>query len=341
MLEYKYQQLEEEEKHLLSCISLFDNQQIDIRNIFTFFKDEEEGDVYFFDMLHDLSLCGWLQYEKGKYNINPETNAIIKKENPPNTDNCFKILKHLSDSFFYNKDNLEKNKIYAPFVEKIFENIKGESDLLALLANDYSDYLRQINKVEKSKKYAEKAVEIQQKINDKHPQLGFYYNRLASVYMEKGELNKTLIYGFKSIKLSQEIPFQNNFNIVSSYNIISTAFDRLKKHKMSITYGLKAIELVESNYNNEKIILSNLYHDLSISYFKTRDYWNASRSINLAIENYKHKKQNKDEHIKEMEVFQKGISAMEKFKKIRTKYLKYIILGAGVGITTLAYFLFF
>jgi len=341
MLPYKYQQLAEKEKDLLSCISLFDNQQIDIRDIFTFFKDEEENDVYFFDMLHDLSRSGWLKYKKEKYIITPETNAIVKKENPPDTDKCFKILKYLSDSFYKNTDDLEKSKIYAHFVQKIFENIKGESDLLALLSNDYSDYLRTIGKVEESKKYAEKAVDIQQKINDKHPQLGFYYNRLASVYMEKGELNKTLIYGFKSIKLAKEIPFQNNFNVVSSYNIISTAFDKLNKHKMSITYGLKAIQLVENKYNNEKIILSNLYHDLSISYFKTRDYWNASRSINLAIENYQFKDKIKDKHIEEMEVFSKGISAMEKFKRIKKKYLKFILLGVGVALGISAYFIFF
>ncbi len=341
MLAYKYQQLGNEEKDLLSCISLFDNQQIDIRDIFTFFKDEEEDDVCFFDMLHDLSLCGWLQYEKEKYIITPETQAIVQKENPPSTDKCFKVLKYLSDYLFDNKDDMKKMKPYIPFIEKIFKNIEGESDSLALLANDYSYYLKEIDKKEASKEFALKAVDIQKGTNDKHPQLGFYYNRLASVCMEEGELNKTLTYGFKSIKLSKEIPYRNNFDIVSSYNIISTAFDKLKKHDKSITYGLKAIQIVEDNYNSEKIILSNLYHDISISYFKARDYNNASRFINLAIKNYQFKRKNVDEHIKEMELFQKGISAVGKFKQIKKKYLKYILIGLGIITTTSAYFIFF
>ncbi len=341
MFTNKFQQLENEEQDLIACLSLFDNFPLNAENIFTFFKDVECSDVDFFDTLHDLSIYGWLKYDNGKYTISHKSKSIITTNNLPKADNCFKIIKYFSDQLYANIDNVDKVKEYVPFIKKIFENTKGNSNLLAVLANDYSHYLHQISEKQLSKEYAQKAVEIQKAINEKHPQLPYYYNRLASRYMDAGELKKTLDYSFKCVQLSQEIPYKNHFDIASTYNMISTAFDKLKKHKKSITYGLKAIEIVENKYNNEKLILSNLYHDVAVSYYKTKDYNNASRYVKLAIQNYRIKKKNSDSHLDKMEIFLKGIHIMNRFEKGYKKYAKYFVIGISSIIALATTYLIF
>ena len=333
--------LNQEEQGFLSCFSIFDNIPISIQNIFEIFEinESEEEDVYYFDMLHKLTSDGWLEFNDKKFLILSDNSEIVIKESKPNSDSCFQIINFFNEKFYSpKKTELKKLKKYIPFVNKIFQNIEDNSTILAALSDSYSTYYNSIGEKSNSTRYLIKAINIQTKANEKHPELCYYYNRLAVRYIEKGELNKSINYGYKSVRLSDELPYKNFFTLINSYNIISTAFDKKKKHKISLSYSLKAIEIVEERFEDHKQELYGLYHDAAISFFKIKDYTNASKFISLAISNYKLGVPQLDEYLKELFTLRKIISILSKFSQLVKNYGIYFLVFIIVAITAIMFF---
>lgn len=331
--------LSQQDKDLLSRLSIFEGEPISTREIFSLLKEDDEDNVAFFDRLHDLHLYQILSYDNNLYSLNAETSAWINENNPPTVNNCGHLIQLFSDKIHTHSLTSKTSCKCVKYIEKIFEKVHGTSNLLAILASDYSNYLNNIGKKELSKCYAEKAVAIQKSINEKDPQLSFYYNQLAHSYMHEGNYKKTITYGLKSVKINKDLHFYDNFDMARSYNVISLAFDRMKQHKMSINYGLKAIKIVEDHFSYEKVILSNLYHDLAISYYKAKDFKNANYFVNLAITNYKIKIQNvADKNLKNMEILKKAIKLTKKFRTF-SKY--FLPIAGGISAAVASYFIFF
>ena len=334
-----YYYLNQDEQDFLTCFSIFDNISISIQDIFIFFQIEDDEDVYYFDMLHKLASNGWLKSNNNKFLILSEISEIIRKENKPNSDSCFQVINFFTEKFYYTKKaETKKLQKYIPFVNKIFENIDDNSTILAGLSDSYSTYFNTIGEKAISTKYIKKAINIQTKANEKHPELCYYYNRLAVKYIEKGELNKSINYGYKSIRLADELPYKNFFTLINSYNIISTAFDKKKKHKMSLTYSLKAIDIVEEKFEDHKQELYGLYHDAAISFFKIKDYTNASKFVDLTINNYKIGVTQLDEYLKELFTLQKIISVLSKISYLIKNFGVYFI---GTFIAIIGVLIFF
>ena len=339
MQSYHYHRLELEEQEFLSCFSIFDNIEISVPTLFEFFLIEPNDEVSFFDMLHDLNSDGWIEYNKKSYSIPEKIMDLITIENPPSSETCIKVINFLSEKFNNTlREEIKTLDKYVPYIEKVLTNIQTYSTIVASLSNTYAIYLHLKGESELSKNYLKRAIAIQKQVNDKDPELCYYYNQLAIKYIDAGEHNKSLNYSFKSIRLAEEIPYINSFIKINSYNIISNAFDKLKKHKMALTYNLRAIDIVQENFDEEKVILSDLYYDAAISFFKTKDYKNANKYVELAISNYKENSPQIDEHLKELFTLQRIIRFFSKIRNFFKKNGKYFLISIGVLIIGLIMF---
>lgn len=333
--------LTDEEKDFLSAFSVFPEKEVDIKMIFELLAIEADAQLFYFDLIHDLSIKKILIHNKQSYFLNKEIKEVIIKNIPANTENCSTLIKSLSDKFFLpSRSKLEELKIYIPYTENLINGIKDSSGDLAILSNNFASYFEYVDDYN-SIKFIKKAIQIQEKADISNQEISFFYNNLAVLYTKIGNYEQSLNFGFESVRRSNSASSKNFVTLANSYNIISTAYDKKKNFKEALNYSLKAIEIGEEYFKEKTIILAGYYHDIAITFYNLKNYQNARHYIDKAIINYAKKVKTEDSFMKKMLTYKSVFTMYYKFEKAIKKALKYIVFIVGIALIALIlYFIF-
>jgi len=160
------------------------------------------------------------------------------------------------------------------------------------VANVYAyigESYRAIGSYDLSEDYLNKSLELSLRKNDEI-EIGYAYNRLASVYHELSYRRPDTSYSFKAVDYANKSlgiykRYKNTANIINNYNIIGAAYNFQGKYSESIKYLFIAL-----NYSEQDTAYSdkcNIYNNIASVYNAIKQYDSAIHYASISYEESK------------------------------------------------------
>jgi tetratricopeptide (TPR) repeat protein len=278
------------EIQILCTFAVLPENSISVPQLYEFLEIAEDEYVIFFDLLHDLSLAGWLRHLQGKYLLEQPKRFQINAELKPDSQKCSLLINFLTSKFSNLKEqNLINLDNYIIYAESVIYTLNDKSKQLATLANSLATFYDFINNINEAIKYLKKAVEIQEFVDDSTIDLAFYYNNLAILYRKIKDYKKSLNSSYKSIEANQKLKKKNDYFLINSYSTLSSTYNKVKNYPKAIEFNLKAISIGESIFEKGHIKLGGMYYDAALSFYNSIDFSTSINYIDKAVQIFKEK----------------------------------------------------
>jgi tetratricopeptide (TPR) repeat protein len=332
--------LNDDEKEIVSTMAILPGEFFSIPQLSLFFYIEENEYATFFDTIHDLSISGFLESEKGLYAIKPEIAIEILEKIKPGIEECPRIVNYLVDKMEVPTKDYEG--IFLPVYKQLstlLERIDKKSLHLAQLSYLLSSNLIRHNKFQEALRYNQLAVEISEEIDDRHPLVALFYRDKAYIYKKMGDHEKAIYYSLKDIEILERHQGKYDDLLPDSYFALSKTYEMVRNYNKAVEYNLKAIQYAQDAQRKSNK-LSYLYQNLAFYYAKLNNLHHASIFINKAVEFYT--SENKKDKFEYMQLMrdQKKYNSLHEIELIIRKFKYPIIIFIGFCFGILLWILY-
>ncbi|MGB5684695.1 MAG: NB-ARC domain-containing protein [Candidatus Electrothrix sp.] len=293
---YDISDLSEEEKHLLSVLSVLPPQNIlfdHLENILPA-SDSLENSVL------SASRKGWIEYEKisstdlnddrTAVKISPVVQEIVRKQNKARlVEDTRGLISGLIDRLDYDASTgtlIGSRYIdgvdYARYAEAVCFRLRsvGTGDNLSLLYDRIGTFFRTYGNLEKALKYFEEETDLFEELYEADPKnagfkngLAISYEKLGSTHTALGNLEKALKYFEERSRLGEELyeadpknaGFKNGLAI--SYSKLGETHTALGNLEKALKYFEEETDLFEELYEADPKN-AGFKNGLAISYYK-------------------------------------------------------------------------
>ena len=324
------------EKEIVLSLALLPNKTYSVPELAELFQVDKEGQVAFFDTIHDLSTNGFFERGKGTYGVKAEAYKLILKNSLFTAEQCPTIINYFSKKLENPKLDCEKefSPVFAK-LESLFAKIQGKSFQLAQLSYLVSSNLMKFKKFQEALKYNELAIKISEEVDEKHPVVALFYRDKALLHKFLGEPDKAIHYSLKDIEILEKHAGKYDDLLPDSYFSLSKTYEQQKNYQKAVEYSLKAIQFETKRKKKRSLNLSGLYHNLAYYYVKLNNLRSASIFINKAVETFNEEKSKNESHYKMLLRDQKRFNSLFEFEKFILKYKKVMLALAGLFLAVL------
>jgi len=342
--------LNNKEVQLITSLSIIEHKYYSVIELFEMFQIDKDGELSFFEMIHDLSKKDYLNKNEDKYLINSEIKDFILNSSIANTERCSVII-----NYFYNK--LENIKL--PISNKLIDVTKQTEILLQNIKENSLSFanliIRLYVRYDKTKDYNKSlelnklAINTLKKIDNKHPRLAFCYRDISQTYRKIGKPNEALKYNKKDIHLLESYSNKYDYLLSDSYQEISKTYEANDEFHYAIVYSNKALNIEQKlNKGDEKSNkISYIYSNLSHYCYMYGDYKSAVHYVEKALKvfdrnadgernNFEILLKNKKHYIATNKMF----TFLEKYKIAIIVVLSILALSVIALIVSLIYYIF-
>lgn len=193
---------------------------------------------------------------------------------------------------YFNLGNYEQGIDYCQRAIKVAEklltennSLSGKKRLAGSLNNLALMYI-DLYQVEKAIPILKRANRLWKEIKDERGQL-FFYSNMGRAYANMGDFQRSRLYYFRSLELSETLKKRNKSSIANAYVGIAFAYHRGENDlEKAIEYYQKALNIRKTIKNPNHYSIGNEYNNLALCYTEIKNFEKAGEYYNKAHEVY-------------------------------------------------------
>ncbi len=321
----------------MKCIALLPSQTYSFEELMRYFSIEQEKMNTFFDLVHDASQSTLVKINDDGVFISEKNQRYILQHYKPDSQDCALLIQFLQSNLItHEKQEPETRAELLRISLSVVQKITGQSFTIANLWNQIAIYHHNKDEIEKAVKYTDKAINMLLHIHRKHPDLAYFYKRMALLQQANGKHTKAIEYSRKDLSIVRKMRRKNYLSIANTYDIMSESYDMMKNHTLALKYGHKALDLAEQIIPNSRSVGFG-YQNLAITYYNSFDYENAIHYMDIAIQILQENEKQDSKSLKRALRRKKFYQKIHKFSSFVNEYHK---LSVFVFFSTLASILF-
>jgi len=163
------------------------------------------------------------------------------------------------------------------------EQSNNRPDLLLRSYKYISLVYLDIHSIADALEYQTKALEIQQNINDTKDQIADTLYNLGMIYFSQliPEKDRALEYFFQALNIYKELDIHEE--VIRCYDAIGQIYLEKKQKDVALNYHLQALQSIDEHYSTYLPYRINSYEFIAKTYQSTRDYEQAMKYYNEAL----------------------------------------------------------
>ncbi len=244
------------------------------KQLFDFFKIEQENETDFYETLDNLVKNGWVQAIENSFKIHSLVQIVARERLKPNAKNCSLLIKTFILKLKVKPgDNPIERQALIPYGETILSSINDEDKCVANVSHNLAIILRNLGNYKKALVYNLKAIDIGEKVLPADdPDLATSYSNISTVYKDSGSFEKALEYGLKDIDIKEKVLSSDHPDLAISYSNISLVYKSFGDLEKALEYCLKAIDIREKVLPADHPDLAASHFCIASIYYDLKDY---------------------------------------------------------------------